>query len=304
MITPNYLIPGDTIALVAPAGIIKNKTAIEEAVSIAKEWGLHVVVGENVFAKNNHFAGSDLERLKDFQRALNDSKIKAIWCARGGYGSVRIIDQLDFTIFKKNPKWIIGYSDITVFHSHVHNLGFETLHAMMPVNFQIPEEDRTNSVRTLHDALFGKKIQYLIPLNSNNKLGVAEGIGVGGNLTLLENLLGTVSSINTENKILFIEEIGEYKYHIDRMLWALKRNGYFEKCAGLLVGGMTLLKKNDPSFGQSIEELILSIVENYSFPVVFDFPAGHDNENCALFLGRKIKLTATREKTTVSYLDC
>lgn len=301
MTTPNYLQKGDTIAILAPAGVIKNKTSIDEAVSLAESWGLHVVLGEHIFDKEHHFAGTDENRLADFQTALNDTSIKAIWCARGGYGTIRIIDDLNFDTFKKHPKWIIGYSDITVLHSHIHNLNIETLHAMMPVNMDFPEENRSNSVATFKKALFGKHLNYSIPSSPFNKKGTASGILVGGNLTLLENLLGTTSAIDTSNKILFIEEIGEYKYHIDRLLRALKRNNYFENCKGLVIGGMTHIKKNNPSFGHSIETLILEIVKEYDFPILFDFPAGHDDNNSALYLGKTITLKTEEISSSLKF---
>ena len=225
---PDYLKQGDTIAIVAPAGIIKNDASIYEAAELIKTWGLHVVIGKHVFDKYYHYSATDANRLSDFQEALDAPSIKAIWCARGGYGTVRIIDDLDFTTFKKSPKWVVGYSDITVLHSHVHNLGIETIHGMMPVNVEFPEEKRIESEKTLQQALFGVLTTYSIPSSNYNKPGSTTGILVGGNLTLLENLLGSNSSIHTEGKILFFEEIGEYKYHIDRLLQGLKRNGYFD----------------------------------------------------------------------------
>jgi len=301
MTTPTYLQKGDTIAILAPAGLIKDKTNIFQAIELAENWGLHVVLGNHIFDKDHHFAGTDANRLVDFQTALDDTSIKAIWCARGGYGTVRIIDDLNFDLFKKHPKWIIGYSDITVLHSHIHNLGIETLHAMMPVNMDIPEEKRSGSVDSFKKALFGKKLNYSIPSSHYNKKGTAKGILVGGNLTILENLLGSTSAIETSDKILFIEEIGEYKYHIDRLLRALKRNNYFKNCKGLIIGGMTHIKKNNPSFGQSIETLILETIKEYKFPVTFDFPAGHDDDNRALYLGKTIELTVEAAVTTVNF---
>lgn len=298
---PKYLQKNDTIAILAPAGIIKNEISIYQAKELAENWGLNVVIGQNVFSKNNHFAGTDAQRLNDFQSALDDSSIKAIWCARGGYGTVRIIDQLDFSKFKENPKWIIGYSDITVLHNHVHNLGFETIHGMMPVNMEFSESSRKKSVKTLQKVLFGNKLNYSIPSSKYNKLGNANGIIVGGNLTILENLLGTKSSLDTTEKILFFEEIGEYKYHIDRLIRALDRNNYFNNCNGLIIGGMSHIKKNNPAFGESIEEIILEITSKYDFPIVFNFPAGHDPENRALLLGREINLKVTESITEIKF---
>lgn len=303
MIRPDFLQTGDTISIVAPSGIIKNDASIYEAADLARSWGLTVVIGEHVFDKYHHYAATDKNRGADFQEAIDNPSIKAIWCARGGYGAVRIIDDLDFTEFKKNPKWVIGYSDITVFHNHIHTLGIETLHGMMPVNVEFPKEKTIESVKTLKQALFGELENYAVASSKFNVEGTAKGSLVGGNLTLLENLLGTASSINTQGKILFIEEIGEYKYHIDRLLQGLKRNGYFEDCAGIIVGGMSHIKKNSPSYGKSIEEIILEVLPDKNIPVVFDFPAGHDPENRALYLGRNIELTVTKTEASISFED-
>ena len=300
---PTFLQKGDTIAIVAPAGIIKNESAILHAKALAESWGLQVVLGKHVFAKNNHFAGTDAQRLEDFQEALDSPTIKAIWCARGGYGTVRIIDDLDFTIFKENPKWIVGYSDITVLHNHIHSFGIETLHAMMPANMEFPEASRKESVTTFKKALFGENLQYTIPASPYNRQGTASGQLVGGNLTIVANLLGTSSALDTKNKILFLEEIGEYKYHIDRLLQSLKRNGYFEACNGLVIGGMSHIKKNSTVWGQSIESLILEVVQEYDFPVVFDFPAGHDPENRALFMGREVEFTTNDTTSEIKFLN-
>lgn len=300
---PISLQNGDTIAIVAPAGIIKNEASIYEAIALAESWGLKVVLGKHVFDKYHHFSATDAQRLEDFQWAIDDTNIKAIWCARGGYGTVRIIDDVNFTNFQKKPKWIIGYSDITVLHSHINTLGVETLHAMMPVNMEFSESSRKNSVATLKKALFGEEIKYSIPSSTYNKTGKITGRLVGGNLTILENLLGTPSALEVTNKILFIEEIGEYKYHIDRLLRAIERSGAFENCKGLIIGDMTNIKKNNPPFGQTIEEVILEIVANYNFPILFDFPAGHEPENKALFLGRTISLEVTENISSIKFID-
>ncbi|MFY0602486.1 MAG: LD-carboxypeptidase [Flavobacteriaceae bacterium] len=300
--TPPYLKKGDTIAIVASAGILKNKKeVIEKAKKTAESWGLHVVVGSNVFNQNNHFAGTDIERASDFQKVLDDSSVKAIWCARGGYGSVRILDRLDFTKFLEHPKWVIGYSDITALHNQIHNLGVATIHGMMGSSFQFDEEEIKESVLTLKKALFGELKNYTLPSSKYNKKGNAKGQLVGGNLTLLMTMLGSESSINTKDKILFIEEIGEYKYHIDRMLQSLKRAGYFNHCKGLIVGDMSNIKKNTTQWGSSIEQLILDVVSEYNFPVLFDFPAGHETDNRALVLGRKIEMQITDKTAKIIF---
>lgn len=303
MLIPSFLKQGDTIAIVAPAGIIKTDASIYEAAELIKTWGLHVIIGKHVFEGSNHFSATDENRLSDLQTALDTPSIKAIWCARGGYGTVRIIDDLDFTAFKKTPKWIIGYSDITVLHSHVHNLGIQTIHGMMPVNVEFPQEKRKMSELTLQQALFGELKAYTIPSSEYNKTGNTSGLIVGGNLTILENLLGTNSCINTKGKILFFEEIGEYKYHIDRLLQGLKRNGYFDNCSGIIVGGMSHIKKNNPSYGLTIEELILEAIPNKNIPIIFDFPSGHDPENRALYLGRNIEMAVDKTSSSIKFLN-
>ena len=248
-----------------------------------------------MFSQNNHFAGTDDERCEDFQLALDNPNIKAIWSARGGYGSVRILDKLDFTRFKKHPKWIIGYSDITAFHSHVHNLGVETIHGMMGTSMQDNPQDIPETIETLRKALFGETLRYEIQSSKKNRKGVVSGELVGGNIAILASLLGSESQVKTDGKILFIEEIGEYKYSIDRMLQSLKRAGYFTKVKAVIVGDMTKIKKNSTPWGSSIEQLILDVLPN-DIPVLFDFPAGHEPDNRALIMGRTITLDI-KEKT-------
>jgi muramoyltetrapeptide carboxypeptidase len=299
--TPPYLKKGDTIAIVAPAGILKNREqVIDDAKKLVESWGLKVVLGKHVFTQANHFAGIDEQRCQDFQEALDNPTIKAIWSARGGYGSVRILDKLDFTRFKKHPKWIIGYSDITAFHNHVHNLGVETLHAMMGTSMQDKPEDIVETIETFKKALFGEQLSYTIKSSKFNRRGTVEGILVGGNIAILSSMLGSVSQINTDGKILFIEEIGEYKYAIDRMLQSLKRAGYFSKVKGIIVGDMTKIRKNTTPWGTSIEQLILDIVPE-DIPVLFGFPAGHEPDNRALLMGREVKLVIGDKSSSVSF---
>lgn len=291
LITPPYLKKGDTIAIVAPAGILKNRRAvISRAKVLVESWGLKVVYGKHVFNQNNHFAGTDDERCQDFQDALDNPNIKAIWSARGGYGSARILDKLDFTTFKKYPKWVIGYSDITAFHNHINTLGIETLHALMGSSLQDDKEDIPETIETFRKAIFGEGLEYEIPSSKYNRVGVVSGELVGGNITLLASMLGSPSQLTTDGKILFIEEIGEYKYEIDRMLQSLKRAGYFTKVKAVIVGDMTKIKKNTTPWGHPIEHLILQIVPK-DIPVLFDFPAGHEPDNRALIMGRKVELS-------------
>jgi len=303
LIKPAYLKIGDTIAIVATAGIIKDQDPIKKAIELAESWGLKVLLGKNTFNQEFHFAGTDEERLDNFQSALDNKNVKAIWCARGGYGTIRIIDRIDFSKFKKNPKWIIGYSDITVLHSHIHNLGYETLHSILGTSMDFNEEKNKPSIESFKKALFGETLTYTVHKSPFNKIGHSKGQLVGGNLSILQNLLGSSSSVKTNNKILFIEEIGEYLYHIDRMIYALKRAGYFENCKGLIVGGMTKIKKNSTPWGQSLEALILDATKEYDFPILFDFPAGHDIENNALILGRDIDLYVTKEFSVVKFSE-
>lgn len=296
---PDYLKKGDSIAIVAPAGILKNKKDwIDAAVELAQSWGLKVMIGDHVFDQNNHFAGTDEDRANDFQKALDNPNIKAIWCARGGYGSVRIIDQLDFTTFLKNPKWIVGYSDITAFHNHLNTMKVQTIHGMMGTSMEF---ENKQSEETLKRALFGEDLSYEIPSSKFNKIGSSEGELVGGNLSILVSILGSESQLDTDGKILFIEEIGEYKYAIDRMLQSLKRAGYFENLKGLIVGDMSKIKRNTTIWGSSIKELILEVVSEYDFPVAFGFPAGHEPENKALILGKKVTLDVMPDSSKIQF---
>jgi len=299
MIQPSALKKGDTLAIVAPAGFLKSDTAINKGVALTESWGLNVEITPNVFKKQGHFAGTDAERLSDLQWALNNPTVKAIWCARGGYGTNRIIDALDFTKFLQNPKWLIGYSDITILLNHINNLGVMSLHAMMATS--LSSFKNKLAVSSLKNALFDENLSYTIPSNKYNVFGQAEGILVGGNLSLLASLLGTESAIKQKDFIFFIEEIGEYKYHIDRMLYSLKRNGYFKNCKGLLVGGMTDIPVNDPLFGKSIEQLVLDILGDVNIPICFDVPAGHIDKNCALILGKPIKVIVADKKSQLIF---
>ncbi|WOD44823.1 S66 peptidase family protein [Hwangdonia lutea] len=302
LIQPPYLKAGDTVAIVAPSGILKNKfKEIEATRTLLKSWGLHTVVGKHVFNQNNHFAGTDSERCEDYQNALDDPTISAIMCARGGYGTVRILDNIDFTKFKNHPKWLIGYSDITALHNQLHNEGFESLHAMMCTSMIDDLEAIKETISTFKDAIFGKPLSYTLEGSEYNKTGASTGQLVGGNLTLLHTMLGSETSIDVSGKILFIEEVGEHKYHIDRMLQSLKRAGYFDNCKGVIVGDINKIRKNTTPWGSSIEQLILDALADYDFPIAFNMPAGHEDDNRALILGRTIKLTVTKDKSTVVF---
>ena len=303
LIQPEYLKSGDTISIVAPSGVLNNfDNKITKAINIFESWGLNVVLGKHIYDKNGHFAGTDKNREKDFQKALDNKNIKAVWCARGGYGAVRIIDKLNFDSYLKNPKWIIGFSDITVIHNKLNFFNSESIHAMMITGFE--DIDQSNdSLSKLKNVLFGNDLSYSIAPNKNNKAGKTEGIIVGGNLTLIQSTIGSKTELKTKDKILFIEEIGEYAYHIDRMLYSLKRAGYFENCKGLIVGQISDIKKNTTDFGVSINELILDILDEYDFPVLFDFPAGHEKTNYPIILGRKVILDISKLESKVTFYD-
>ena len=302
LIKPEYLKKGDTVAIVAPSGVLKNYNAyILKAKELLKSWELEVVIGENVFNDNGHFAGTDIQRSADFQLALDDKAIKAIWCARGGYGAMRVIDNLNFEKYKENPKWIIGYSDITAIHNDLHNNKSESIHGIMCKSLEKIDVDNNESISLLKKTLFGEKLSYTIEGNNYNIEGNSNGQLIGGNLTLLHCLLGSESSIDTDGKILFIEDLGEYLYHIDRMLISLKRAGYFDNCKGLIVGDFTDMRKNTTPFGRNLKELILDIVREYDFPVSFGFPAGHGEKNYPMILGREINLEVSKQQSTINF---
>ncbi len=300
MIRPSYLKKGDNVIILAPAGKI-DLSIVESAKNHLENWDLNVELSENINKPHFQFSAKDDERLKDLQQALNNENIKAIFCARGGYGSIKIAEKLNFDKFKKFPKWIIGYSDITILHSLINSqIGVETIHGIMPINF--PQDlQETESTQNLKNTLFEEKIEYKIKSNSNNISGNASAELVGGNLSILYSLRGTDYDIDTNNKILFIEEIGEYLYHIDRIMHNLKIGGKLENLKGLIVGGFTDIKDNENPFGQSIEEIILDAVKEYNFPVLFDFPAGHMSPNMSLFFGRNVEIDVTDKFSSLKF---
>lgn len=296
-IVPPYLQKGDKVAIVCTA----RKFSVEEvqpAITLLESWGLEVVLGHTIGLDNFQLGGTDEQRVADFNAQLKDPAIKAIWCARGGYGTVRIIDAIDFSLLIHNPKWIIGFSDVTTLHSHVHNFGIATIHGIMAFSVPLAEEESKTS---LYQALFGLPMSYTIAPTNGNKKGTASGSMVGGNLSILYSLLGSVSSINTKGKILFIEDLDEYLYHVDRMMHNLKRNGMLEGLAGLLIGGMTDMHDNSIPFGYNAQEIILDAVKEYNYPVVFNFPAGHCALNLALKMGTIVELKADDNQVTVAF---
>lgn len=287
MIIPPYLKKGDTIAIVATAR--KNiDDNLKPAISWLHSWGLEVVIGKTIGLDHNQLAGTDEERAADFQTQLDNPNIKAIWCVRGGYGTVRMIDLLDWTKFKQNPKWIVGFSDVTVLHSHLNNLGFASIHGIMPVSSKATEEAK----ESLRKALFGEPLEYTVPCDKMNRYGKAKGELVGGNLSILFSLLGSPSAVNCDAKILFIEDLDEYLYHIDRMMMNLKRNGCLESLKGIIVGGMTKMHDNEIPWGKNALEIIDDVTKKYNIPIIYNFPAGHMADNHALILGKQVTLEA------------
>ncbi len=295
--SPPILKKGDKIAITCPAK--KLPKPMDDAIALLQSWGLEVVLGETVNASYHQFAGDDELRAKDMQRFMDDDSIKAIIAARGGYGTVRIIDKLDFSGFASHPKWLVGFSDITVLHSHIHTTcSIQTIHGQMPVN--IPDASAA-SLTMLKKALFGETIVYHIPTHPLNRLGKVSGVLTGGNLSLLVAVLGSVSDYDYTGKILFIEDVGEYLYSIDRMLRALDRAGKLKGLAALIVGGFTDVKDNDIPFGKTLPEIVMEIVEKYDYPVCFDFPAGHINDNQPLIFGKVLNLLIDNNRVEANY---
>ena len=294
MIQPPYLKKGDKIAILSPARSITFEE-VHPAMKLFQKWGLEVVLGSYIFNQENQMAGSDFQRAKDFQTMLDDASIRAVFCSRGGYGAVRIIDRLDFSRFLRYPKWIVGYSDITVLHSHIHrHFGIETLHATMPLN--MPESSHGSlTVETMRKALFGEEIVYSKRLGTLDRTGAGEGILTGGNLSILYSLMGSHSQVDTRGKILFLEDIDEYLYHIDRMMMNLKRAKILGDLKGLIVGSMHEMKDNAVPFGYTANQIIVNAVKDYRYPVCYDFPSGHGHENLALILGRNVRFIVDEE---------
>lgn len=287
---PPYLKAGDTIGISSPAGYITLEQ-IQPSVLQMQSWGFNIKVGETIGKRDFTYGGTDSERLADFQQMLNDPNIKAIMCARGGYGFVRIIDQLDFSAFKRNPKWIIGFSDITVLHCHLaKKFGIASIHSKMcnsfPDDWAKAEPIQIETILSIKNALTGEQMGYTAPSNSNNRFGKTDGILVGGNLSIIETMAGSDSDLDTKDKILFIEDTGEYLYSIDRMLWNLKRSDKLKNLKGLIVGGFKV-KPDDAGeeFGKSVYDIVLEKIKEYTYPVAFDFPVGHQRNNFALKCG-------------------
>ena len=297
MITPANLKKGDTIALVATARKATDGS-LKAAIDLAHSWGLEVVVGSSIGLDYNQLAGTDEQRAADFQDQLDNPKIKAIWCVKGGYGTVRMVDLLDFTKFKAQPKWIVGFSDITVLHNHLNTMGYKSIHGVMPITVA---RATPPAIESLHASLFGQALSYTITTDKMNRQGHATGQLVGGNLSILYSLLGSQSAIDCKDKILFIEDLDEYLYHIDRMMMNLKRNGCLESVKGIIVGSMTQMKDNDIPWGKDAVAIIEDVTKNYNIPVIYNFPAGHIRDNRALILGSTITVDVTTTSSTVEF---
>ncbi len=283
-LAPDFLKKGDKVYILSTARKIAF-SEIEIALKTIADWGLEIVVGETIGAEDHQYAGDDALRLKDFQKAINDPSIKAIICAKGGYGTVRILDAIDWSGFLKHPKWICGFSDVTYLHTHiVHQFGVQTIHSPMLSTFPGNTPDAIDSLRK---ALFGEAISYNMLPSIYNKKGQMNGIMVGGNLSILYSITGTKSGFDTTNKILFIEDLDEYLYHIDRMMMNLKRSGKLQHLAGMIVGGFSDMHDNQVPFGKNAYEIILDACSAYDFPILFDFPAGHIADNHAIYLGKE-----------------
>ena len=275
---------GDEIVLISTARKVAPEE-IKSAVEIIEKWGLKVSLGSHLFKEDHQFSGTVKQRTEDLQNALDHKEVKAIFFVRGGYGSIQVLDQIQWKGFLEAPKWLIGFSDVTVFHAHVNeNFKIPTLHAAMPITFPNNSSAAINQIR---DLLFGHEVTYEIDAHPLNRKGKAEAEVVGGNLSILYSLLGSESQLNTRGKILFIEDLDEYLYHIDRMMQALKRAGMLSELSGLIVGGMTDMNDNKIPFGKGAEEIIRDVVSEFNYPIAFGFPAGHITNNKPLLFGQK-----------------
>lgn len=302
---PPYLKAGDLIGITSPAGTIKIEE-IEPAKQLMESWGFQIKIGDTIGKKDFTFGGTDDERVADLQKMLDDRSIKAIMCARGGYGSVRIVDRINWSKFQQHPKWLIGFSDITVLHNHIHqNFKIASIHSKMcnsfPDDWTKAEPIQIETINSIKDALMGTKMNYQAAVNLNNKTGVAKGILIGGNLKTIESLAGSRSDIDTKGKILFVEDTGEYLYSIDRMFWNLKRTGKLSHLKGLIIGGFNI-KPDDPGeeFGRTIADVVLEKIKSFNYPVCFDFPVGHQRANFAYKLGIQHKLSVSDQEVKLT----
>jgi muramoyltetrapeptide carboxypeptidase len=299
MIQPPALNPGDLIYITAPAKLM-DPQAVKYAKKHLEENGFKVLISENCLGKHHYFSGTDEERLLDFQFGIDHPDVRAILCARGGYGCIRLVDRINWANMLREPKWLIGFSDITVFHHRLNKLGVQSIHGSMPINF---EKNTDAALTSLVNTLQGSWPQFLLPSNQSNKAGIATGNLIGGNLSIVYSMLGTDDQFDFEASILFLEDIGEHYYQVERMLYALKKAGVFQKIKGLIIGGISELEDTDPPLGRTIEEMVLDQLEYTRIPVLFGFPGGHIADNRAIIVGKKILLTVSEEETSVVYLN-
>jgi muramoyltetrapeptide carboxypeptidase len=299
IVIPPYLEKGDLVGIVCPAGYMPEEKVSECIRVLCEVWGLRAKVGKTVGSQYHYFSGTDDERLADLQEMMDDPSVKAILCGRGGYGTGRIIDRINFRKFIKNPKWIIGFSDITILHSHIlARYQVATVHGPMANAFN--NDGYLNEyVRSLHKAITGTKGNYSVSCHPFNHNGKASGRLVGGNLSLVAHLTGTPSDIDTRGNILFLEDIGEYLYNIDRMFYQLKRSGKFKHLAGLILGGFTDSKDTETPFGKTADEIIHDVVKEYRFPVCYGFPVSHGKENVALKIGCTYTLSVSDKRVSL-----
>lgn len=295
---PNNLEKGDLIYIVSPAKSI-DPESIYFAKKLIESWGFIAECGTNTLGEYNYFSGNDIDRAADFQLAIDHKEAKAILCARGGYGCVRIMDKLNWSNFEKSPKWLIGFSDITVMHHRAQRLSVMSMHATMPLNFQMNSRE---ALETFRAALIGESFSIQAPPSSFNKIGSARGRLLGGNLSIVYSLLGTADAYDFKDSVLFIEDLSEQLYHIDRMLFALKKAGVFDEIKALVIGGMTDLKDTSPSFGMTYEEVILEKVKESSIPICFNFPIGHIDDNRAMIIGETVELEVGPHGASLCYV--
>ncbi|HWZ22477.1 MAG TPA: LD-carboxypeptidase [Cytophagaceae bacterium] len=296
-IKPPFIKKNDKVAIIATAKNFDKKELVA-AIKNIKSWGLEVIEGKHLYKKHHQFAGTDLERTEELQWALDDSEIKAVFCARGGYGTAKIIDEISFKKIIKHPKWVIGFSDVTVLHAQLQKNKMQSIHGVMPILFG--QKDYKLSVEKLKEAIFGKEIRYKILPNKLNREGEATGKLIGGNLSIICSLIGTSSEMNTKDKILFLEDVGENLYRIDRMIVQLKRAEKLKMLSGLIMGHFTAIEDNEIKFGKTAYEIIADAVKEYSYPVCFGFPAGHEADNLPLILGAELSLAVSKKGVNVN----
>lgn len=288
MIFPSFLSAGDRIRIVSPAGKVQ-KDKVLPGIELLMDNGFEVIVGQHAFDQHFQYSGTDQQRVSDFQEAINDPETKAIVCARGGYGAIRIVDKVDFSPLLKSPKWLVGFSDITVFHAALNKLQLASAHAAMP-GFFVENKKPTKSFFSLLELITTGNSNHAVQSHPLNRKGDSSGELVGGNLSLIYSLQGTPWQLETSGKILFIEDVAEYLYHLDRMMQNLRLSGLLKNLAGLVVGGLTEMKDNDSLFGKTANEIIAAAVQEYSYPVCYDFPSGHITRNSALMCGATYRL--------------